>query len=130
MKGHRMMVAIGLLATLSVALLAYGGARSDDALGVAVSPQMLLLGATQNDVKVHTDIPLSSVATVTLELNGLPASGAYADALGNLVAVFNEAAVKGMVSPPTAVLTLTGSYRDGGPFSGSDTVMVVEYRKP
>jgi hypothetical protein len=126
-KRHGLIVA-SVAAVLSAAVLAYAGARSDDALGIAVSPQMLLLGTTQSAVKVHTDIPYSSVAKSTLELNGLAASGSYADALGNLVAVFSESAVKQMVSPPSAVLTLTGQYLDGEPFSGSDRVMVTRHR--
>ena len=83
---------LGMLLHSSTAL---AGARTDDPLGVAVSPQMLLLGATQSGtVLVHTDIPLSAVARQTLELDGIPAAGSYADSLGNLVAVFTEDAVK------------------------------------
>jgi hypothetical protein len=107
--------------------MVFAGARTDDPLGVAVSPQNLLLGSVQSgSVSVHTDIPLSSVDTLSLDLNGIPASGAGADALGNLVARFPEADVKAIVSPPGATLTLTGSYLQGGSFSGSDTVKVVE----
>jgi len=122
-----------LLAALVTAMLAQGstalaGARSDDPLGIAVSPQMLLLGAVQSGtVLVHTDIPISVVATATMELQGIPAIGAYADSLGQVVAVFDEADVKSIVAPPGAVLTLTGYYVDGEPFSGSDTVQVIVY---
>ena len=115
----------------AVAPVAFAGNRTDDPLGIAVSPQKLLLGTVQSGaVIVHTDIPISTVATVTLELNGLPAIGAYADSLGHVVAVFDEAAVKAMVAPPSALLTLTGCYVSGGEFSGSDTVMVEVYRCP
>ncbi|MBT3295401.1 MAG: hypothetical protein HN919_12720 [Verrucomicrobia bacterium] len=122
------LMAIGLLATLSVALLAYAGGRVDDPLGIAVSPQMLLLGAEQNNVKVHTSIPLSLVNRATLELNGIASISSYADALGQLVAVFSEDEVKDSVSPPSETMTLTGLYVSGAPFEGSDTVTVTVYR--
>jgi hypothetical protein len=114
---------------LSLALLAFGGARTEDELGVAISPQKLLLGTVQSGtVTVHTDIPLSLVAEDTLELEGIAASSVYADSLGHLVAAFPEADVKGLVSPPSAVLTLTGSYTDGEAFSGADSVMVTYHQ--
>lgn len=116
---------------LAVMPLASAGNRTDDPLGIAVSPQKLLLGAVQSGtVIVHTDIPISIVDTSKLELNGLLAIGAYADSLGHVVAVFNEADVKARVAPPSALLTLTGCYVSDGEFSGSDTVMVEVYRCP
>lgn len=120
-----------LLAALSAALLAFANSnsRTDDAIGVAVSPQKLLLGTVQSgSVLVHTSISFSSVATSTLELNGLPAAGAFADSLGHLVASFHEAEVKAIVAPPMATLTLTGSYLSGESFGGSDVVAVETYR--
>jgi hypothetical protein len=101
--------------------------RVDDPLGVAVSPQTLLLSSDQGGrVTVHTSIPCSSVDRGTLALNGVPVSSVGADALGHLVAGFDEAAIKAVVTPPEAVMTLTGSYTDGTAFAGSDTVRVVE----
>lgn len=107
---------------------ALSGNRTDDPLGTAVSPQTLLLSSVQSGtVKVHTDIPLGAVDRETLTLNGIDATGSYADSLGNLVACFSEADVKAAVSPSSGVtLTLTGAYVDGGAFSGSDTVRVLE----
>lgn len=106
----------------------FGGARSTDPLGVAVSPQKLLLGTMQTgSVKVHTDIPIGLVDRSSLALNGVPATGSYADSLGQIVVVFDEAAIKAIVSPPSTVLTLTGRYTTGESFSGSDTVMVEEF---
>ena len=123
-----------LCVTLFAALLlhapaAFGGARTDDPLGVAISPQMLLLGTAQSGtVVVHTDIPLSAVDRLTLELDGIPAVGSYADALGHLVAVFDEGAVKSIVAPPWVELTLSGYLVNGEVFYGSDAVMVEVYR--
>ena len=101
--------------------------RTDDPLGVAVSPQTLILGASQGgSVKVHTAIPVGSVDRASVTLNGLPAAGIGVDSLGNMVGIFSEDAVKAMVEPPSAVLTLEGLYKDGSPFAGSDTVRVTE----
>lgn len=101
------------------------GNRTDDPLGIAVSPQTLLLGSDQSTVTVHTDIPLGAVETSSLTLNGVPVVRTEADARGKLVAFFSEAAVKAIVAPPSAVLTLSGSLKDGSSFSGSDEVRVI-----
>ena len=106
---------------------AFSGARTEDPLGVAVSPQMILLGSDQGgDVSVHTDIPYGSVDCSTLALNGIPVSWTKADSCGNLVAKFDEWAVKAIVAPPGATMTLTGTTKDGVSFAGSDTVQVRE----
>jgi len=110
-----------------VCLSAYAGNRSDDPLEVAVSPQTLLLSSVQGgSVAVHTDIPLSSVDVSTVTLDGLSPTYVKADACGDIVAFFDEAEVKAMVAPPSAVLTFSGCYVDGTAFSGSDSVRVVE----
>lgn len=125
-------VSIAVLAVLLVIVgtglvLANSNDRTDDPLGVAISPQTLLLGSVQSGtVVVHTAIPYSTVDASSLKLEGICASGVGADSLGHVVASFPEDAVKDLVSPPGAVLTLTGSYRDGGSFAGSDSVRVVE----
>ena len=101
--------------------------RTDDPLGVAVSPQTLLLSSDQGGrVTVHTSIPYRSVDPGTLELNGVPVAAVGADSLGHIVANFDEGAIKSIVAPPEAMLTLTGNYTDGEPFAGSDTVRVIE----
>lgn len=103
----------------------------DDDIGIAVSPQTLILGMDQGGaVTVHTNIAYSSVDTSSLELNGIPASAAFPDDCGDLVAKFNEAAVKAIVDAPSAELTLTGLTKDGEPFAGSDTVNVIVSPKP
>ena len=115
-----------LCLVLAVTFAAFCGARTDDPLGIAISPQTLILNSVRGDrVTVHTDIKLSTVDTSSLALNGIPASGAWADATGCLVAGFDEAAVEAIVAPPNATLTLTGLYKDGAGFSGSDEVRVI-----
>lgn len=123
---YRLIALISALClVLAVGYAAFCGARTDDPLGVAVSPQTLILNSEQGGfVCVHTDIKLSAVDTSSLALNGIPAKGAGADATGCLVASFDEAAVKAIVAPPGATLTLTGLYKDGTAFAGSDEVRV------
>ena len=71
---HRAIAGIGVL-LLGLTILAgpaFSGERSDDPLGVAVSPQMLIIGAVQGSVSVHTDIPYGSVdKTKSVTLNGV-----------------------------------------------------------
>ncbi len=125
----RWMVLGGVAAVLMALLVSSsGGARSTDPLGVAVSPRKLLLGTVQSgSVKVHTDVPIGLVNRSSLALNGVAATGSYADSLGQIVVVFDEADIKAIVSAPSTVLTLTGFYVTGEPFAGSDTVMVEEF---
>ncbi len=112
-----------------VLLLAAEGlcnSRTEDPIGVAISPQTLILGTDQGGrVTVNTAIPYSTVDVATLALQGVPAVGAMADNRGELVALFDELAVEAIVQPPKTTLTLTGSTKDGTPFSGSDTVRVI-----
>jgi len=113
-------LALGLFADQALS-----NARTDDPLGVAVSPQNLLLSSDQGGaVTVHTSIPYGSVDCASLTLSGVPVVFTKADDCGNLVARFSETAVKAIVSPPEAVLTLSGILKTGEAFSGSDTVQV------
>ncbi len=103
------------------------GSRTDDPIGVAVSPQALLLGFEQGGfVVVHTDVPYSGVDVSTLTLNGVAVESTKADDCGCLVAYFDEDAIKALVAPPSALMTLCGAMEDGTTFSGSDTVKVFQ----
>ncbi|MBU0616636.1 MAG: hypothetical protein KKI02_02860 [Planctomycetes bacterium] len=98
-------------------------------IAVLISPRTLLLTADQSGfVVVHTDFPYSGVDCSTVELEGIDVLRTKADLCGDLVAFFDEAAVKGLeiVTPPSATLTLTGIMIDGTPFSGSGYVRVKE----
>lgn len=100
--------------------------RTDDPLGIAVSPQTLILDSDQGGrVTVHTAIPASQVDRSSVALNGIPASSTGVDLRGNLVANFLEADIKAIVEPPETTLTLTGDRLDGTSFAGSDTVRVI-----
>jgi len=123
---QRSLVLVVSLCLVVVASVAAFSGRTDDPLGVAVSPHTLILGADQGGtVAVHTAIPLSAVDTSTLDLNGIPVMWTKADARGELVAMFSEDAVKAIVTPPSALLTLTGEMKDGTGFWGSDEAQVV-----
>lgn len=116
--------ALGLLGAMGIA---GSGERTTDPLGIAVSPQTLILNSDQGGrVTVHTDISARLVDRTSLALNGIPATGTGVDACGQIVGFFAEDAIEAMVSPPSAVLTLTGLYLTGEPFEGSDTVRVTE----
>jgi hypothetical protein len=130
-KGLRSTVltlAIGMLAAIT-ALAVAGEAAIDTE--VQVAPQTIILGADQGGtVTVHAAIAYGLVDRDTIALNGLPAKGTKADARGELVAFFDEDAVKAMVGVPSAMLTLTGVTNDGVAFSGSDTVRVIQDPSP
>ena len=122
----RLMTAL-VIVSVGMALMmgnAVSNSRTDDPLGIAVSPQTMLLSMSQGSVSVHTAIPYGSVDLSTLQLNGVGLYYAKKDSLGNLVAKFREAQVEAVVTPPSEVMTLTGLYKDGKKFSGSDTVRV------
>ena len=101
--------------------------RTEDELGIAVSPQTFLLSSEQSGkVTVHTFIPYGIVDKESLELNGVPVRSTKADNRGNLVAFFDELEVEATVAPPEAVMFFTGATLDGNQFKGSDTVKVIE----
>ena len=93
---------------------------------IVVSPSAINLESEGVWVSVHADIPYGSVATAELTLNGVPVKWTKADTRGDLVAKFALDDVKNIVAPPSAELTLTGLTKDGVPFSGTDTIKVVE----
>lgn len=98
---------------------------------VTVSPSTIVLGCDKGSmVTVHTDIALSAVDRTSVELNGVPAAYTKSDNCGNLVAKFNQEDIEAIVAPPDATLVLTGMTIDGFPFSGADTVRVIEDPAP
>ncbi len=116
-----------LVCTLGLISQVFSNNRTDDPLGIAVSPQTLILSMNQGGaVTVHTAVPFSAVDTSSLTLNGVAAEAAWADNCGNLVARFDEAEIEALVAPPGAVLTLEGVMKDGDTFAGSDEVRVIE----
>ena len=100
-------------------------------IALSVSPNTIVLGCDKGDrVTVHTDIPLAQVNRESVALSGVAPVLVKADNCGNLVAKFDQALIEALVAPPEATLVLTGTTTDEVPFSGSDTVRVIEDPSP
>ena len=93
---------------------------------ITISPNTLALSSEDTIVTVHSNIPYGIVDTVTLTLNGIPATYTKADACGDLVVKFGRADVKDIVEPGIATLTLSGKLKDGSDFQASDTITIKE----
>lgn len=90
-------------------------------VAVNIAPHTMLLSTQQGgEVVVHADIPYNDVDAGTVYLENIPALRLRPDLEGNLVAFFDEVAVKAIVAPPAYDLELTGT-AGGTPFAGSDT---------
>lgn len=74
---------------------------------------------------VHAEIDYADVVGATVTLDGISVKATFADNRGDLVAKFAVVDVRGIVQPGPAELMLTGTPRDGGTFSGTDTVKVI-----
>jgi len=102
----------------------------DGAIAIQASPSVLVLGLQGEWMTIHADIPYSDVEPgAPLTLNGVDADVVFADSRGDLVAKFDQAAIRAIVSPPSALLTLEGRTTAGEPFSGSVAVVVRELGK-
>ena len=91
-----------------------------------MSPSTLVMGSQGVWVTVHADIPYRIVDAATVTLNGVPVTATFADNQGELVAKFQIDAIKGTVSPPSAVVELVASTIYGDTFRGKDTVRVIQ----
>lgn len=99
------------------------GADSSEVV-IMISPATLVIDSAGTTVTVHAEIPLSTVDTATVSLDGVAPTYCKADARGELVAKFERADIVAIVAPPEATLTLSGLTVDAVPFSGSDTITV------
>ena len=120
-----------LLAVVILVLVASvsSGTRAQDAVTIKISPDQFVLGYDGTKISVHTNIPCGDVEQGTVELHNLDGAsispmGFGCDDRGNLVVKFSSEDVAKIVSPPSAELTLTGSYSGGGSFSASDVIRV------
>ncbi|NLV46162.1 MAG: hypothetical protein GXY07_16870 [Candidatus Hydrogenedentes bacterium] len=117
---------VALLFLLSVTI-GLAGACSKDPVVVEVAPETLILNSDQGGwITVHINVPARLVDSETLILHGIHVHHTGVDSRGEIVGYFDEYAVKALVSPPSAELTLTGAYLTGEMFEGSDTVRVRE----
>lgn len=101
-------------------------------VGIAIAPSTINLNSQTECVTVHADIPYNVVVGESVTLDGLPATGTFADDCGDLVAKFDVAKVKALLADrlgdekeATVSMTLDGTTTLGSPFSGTDTVRVV-----
>ena len=91
---------------------------------IQVAPATIVLKAPCPHVTIHAEMPYSSVADNTVQINGLDADATFPDDCGNLVARIAFEKITALVEPPEAQITLTGMTEDGVQFEGMDTVRV------
>ena len=114
--------AIGLFSGLFV-----GPVNADDlTVDIVISPNVINIDSKGVWVTVHAEIPYSVVAGASVKLNGIDVTATFADSRGELVAKFCVDAVKEILEPGTAELTLSGVTKDGISFSGTDTIKVIK----
>lgn len=99
---------------------------------IVVSPQVIMLhNDTTPHLTVHAAIPYLIVDADSIQLaikdvanSEIDSAFAFADDRGDLVAKFEAAKVKSMLTLGEATFILTGSRTDGTSFRGEDTVSV------
>jgi len=115
-----------LMVIVCTGLVMANKANEGDEFCITISPNTLVPNSEDTIVTVHSNIPYSSVNTVGLNLNGIPATFSKADSWGDLVVKFKRADVKDIVEPGIATLTLSGMLNDGSEFAVSDSITVKE----
>jgi hypothetical protein len=127
MKRSVMLSGVLCLVAMGAALLTVGVGETqaaDDVIAIKISPNCLVLDNPGVWVTVHADIAYATVDSATVTLNGIPVKATFADNRGDLVAKFISGDVKDIVSPPAATLTLSGTQKDGEPFSITAVISV------
>ena len=110
---------------LAMVILAVAAQAEDQTVPIVISPSTINLESEGTWVTVHAEIDYSDVVGATVTLDGISVKATFADNRGDLVAKFAVGDVRGIVKPGMAQLTLSGTTRDGGTFSGTDTVRVI-----
>ena len=126
MRKSCLIAAVILMAAVGTGLVMANKASDGEGFCITISPKTLFLSSEDTIVTVHSNIAYGSVNTVSLTLNGVPATFSKSDACGDLVVRFGRADVKDIVKPGIATLTLSGELKDGSPFEASDTITVKE----
>ncbi len=124
MKKLILITTIIFIAAAGTGFVMANKANSSDVFSITISPKTLFLGSQDTIVTVHSNIPYVLVNTLSLDLNGIPASYTKADACGDLVVKFDREDIKGIVEPGVAKLTLSGQLKDGSLFAVSGTIVV------
>ena len=128
MRKSYLIAAFFLMAVVCTGLVMANKATDGEGDCITISPKTLVLSSPDTIVTVHSNIPYVSVNTVSLTLNGIPATFSKADACGDLVVKFGREDVQGKVVTGIATLTLSGvlNDEDGTPFEASDDITVRE----
>ena len=101
-------------------------------IGIDVAPNTLNINSQGQVVTVHTTISYGSVDHDNVYLNGIEISSWKADNRGYFVAKFLMSEVKALADsgdlevPGENELTLVGYTTDGGEFTGSQTITVID----
>jgi hypothetical protein len=91
---------------------------------IQVSPATLILDSPGTWVTVHAEIAYSAVDQATLTMNDVELVYSKSDNRGELVVKFAREDIQDIVSPPQALLTLTGLTISGDVFTGSAMIPV------
>lgn len=113
------------MVVLGMGIVGAANTSTSDRITITISPSTLILSRFYPSVTVHTDLPYKEADVGSLSLEGIRVQSTYTDALGFLVAKFDGDAVKAVVDPGKARLTLIGLRKDGTFFAGSDVINVV-----
>ena len=124
MKKSLSVLVVVLMVVVGTSFVMANKASEGEGFCITISPKTIVLSSVDTIVTVHSNIPYGTVDTVTLTLNGIPATFSKADACGDLVVKFGRADVKNIVEPGIAILTLSGELKDGSLFEASDTITV------
>lgn len=126
MKKLHFACAVFVLAWLAFAALPPAAdSAPTQTVNIEIAPKAMLLNTTQGgEVTVHSEIAYSAVDHASLTLGGIAVSWTKSDSRGELVAKFDEGAVKAIVAPPAATLELAGFTAGGEYFTGSAVVAV------
>ncbi len=99
-------------------------------ISIQVAPSTLNIQSQGQVVTVHTSIAYSSVVGASVSLNGIAIDWWKADNQGNFVAKFLMSEVKALAAtlnvPGENELKLVGTTIDGSPFTGTQTITVID----
>jgi hypothetical protein len=127
MRKYRIILVMATLAlAIGTSVIMANKATEGEGICITIAPSTLILSKDTACVTIHSNLPIGLVDCDSLTLEGIEPVLVKADSLGHLVAKFDEEAIKAIVLPGQATLTLTGDLADGSDFAASDTITVRE----
>lgn len=124
---NRSLMIAGLAAvTLVLAAVSFCWAQEEILINIDVAPGVLNLQNKGQVVTIHTDLPYSEVTGASVALNDLPIAWWKMDNRGYFVAKFDIDEVKDIVVVGEYTLTLTGTTVNGGSFTGTAVIQVID----